>query len=89
MYFMFSPLHWENATRQTYFMDDERSSLFPSRAILNIFIYLLAALHSMWDLSSLTRDQTCASCIGSTVLTASIGSTVLTAGHPGKPLSYI
>lgn len=23
MYFMFSPLHWENATCQTYFMDDE------------------------------------------------------------------
>ena len=25
----------------------------------------LAALHGMWDLSSLTRDRTCAPCIGS------------------------
>ena len=27
------------------------------------FIYLLAASHSMWDLSSLTRDQICVPCI--------------------------
>ena len=29
-----------------------------------LFIYLLAAACSVWDLSSLTRDQTCAPCIG-------------------------
>ena len=29
-----------------------------------LFIYLLAAACSMWDLSSLARDQTCAPCIG-------------------------
>ena len=36
----------------------------------------LAALHSMWDLSFPTRDQTCAPCIASAVLTT---------GPPGKP----
>ena len=32
-----------------------------------VFIYLIffAVLCGMWDLSSLTRDQTCASCIRS------------------------
>ena len=30
-----------------------------------LFIYLLATLHDMWDLSSPTWDQTCALCIGS------------------------
>ena len=29
-----------------------------------LFIYLLAAACSVWDLSSLTRDQICAPCIG-------------------------
>ena len=29
------------------------------------FFFFLATLHSMWDLSSLTRDGTCAPCIGS------------------------
>ena len=29
-----------------------------------LFIYFLAMLHSMWDPSSRTRDQTCAPCIG-------------------------
>ena len=32
--------------------------------ILNLF-YLLAVLWGMWDISSLTRDQNCAPCIGS------------------------
>ena len=29
------------------------------------FFFFLAVLCSMWDLSSLTKDQTCALCIGS------------------------
>ena len=36
---------------------------------LNIYLFIfnfLAVLHSMWDLSSLTRDQTRAPCSGST-----------------------
>ena len=32
--------------------------------LLVFILYLLAMLHGMWDLSSLTRDQTCAACIG-------------------------
>ena len=31
-----------------------------------IFCFVLATLHSMWDLSSPTRDQICTPCIGST-----------------------
>ena len=34
--------------------------------LLFILFYFLAALCSMWDLSSLTRDQTHAPCSGST-----------------------
>ena len=30
------------------------------------FFYFLAMPHGMWDLNSLTRDQTCTPCIGST-----------------------
>ena len=37
--------------------------------------------HSMWDLSSLTRDQTCILCSGSK-------RRVLTTGPPGKPWEY-
>ena len=43
------------------------------------FFNLLVALHSMWVLSSLTRDQTDAICIGSRVLTS---------GPPGKSLLF-
>ena len=32
--------------------------------IFKVFFYL-ASLHSTWDFSSLTRDQTCPLCIGS------------------------
>ena len=35
-------------------------------------IFFLAMLHGMWDLSSLTRDQTHVPCIGSTVLTTEL-----------------
>ena len=41
--------------------------------------YLWTVLHGMWDLSSLTRDQTCAPCISSTVLTTAL---------PGKSLWF-
>ena len=38
-----------------------------SLCFLHLFCYLLlAAQRHMWDLNSLTRDQTCALCIGST-----------------------
>ena len=36
--------------------------------ILFIYFYFLATLHSMWDLSSLTRDWTHAPCSGTRVL---------------------
>ena len=39
---------------------DEASSYF-----FSFFKIFLVALHSMWDLSSLTRDQTLVPCIGS------------------------
>ena len=39
------------------------------------FFLILAMLHSMWDLSSPTRDLTCV---------PSIASAILTAGWPGK-----
>ena len=35
------------------------------RYLLIFFFFFFAALHSAWDLSSLTRDQTHAPCIGS------------------------
>ena len=35
------------------------------KAILFLFIYLLAALRSLWDLSSATRDGTHGPCGGS------------------------
>ena len=35
-------------------------------SILVFCFFFLAAMHSMWDLSSLTRDGTCHPCIGST-----------------------
>ena len=42
-----------------------RSLLFVSSLSHGIsFFFLLAAPHSMWDLSSQIRDQICASCIG-------------------------
>ena len=49
--------------------------------LILFFIYFcfLAMPHGMWDLSSLTRDRTCAPCIGR----------VLTTGPPGKPLIWI
>ena len=34
--------------------------------IFPFFFFLLAALHSMWDVSSLTRDRTCIPCSAST-----------------------
>lgn len=37
-----------------------------------IIYYYLAMPYSMWDLSSTVRDGTCASCIGSTVLTTEL-----------------
>ena len=38
-----------------------------SMAFVSLFVFsFLAALQGMWDLSSLTRDGTRASCIGST-----------------------
>ena len=44
------------------------------------FFILLAAPRGTWDLSSVARDQTCTSCIGSTVLTT---------GPPGKSPAFI
>ena len=44
----------------------------PFILFIYLFIYLLAALRGMWDLSSPTRDRTCAPCI--------------TIGLPGKSL---
>lgn len=44
---------------------------------LNFFFW--ATLHDMWDLSSPTRNRTCAPCSGSTVLTT---------GLPGKAPPY-
>ena len=42
-------------------------------AVLLLFnFYFLAKSYSLQDLSSLTRDQTCAPCIGSTVLTTGL-----------------
>ena len=43
------------------------------------FFFFLAMPHSMWDLSCLTRDQTCALC-------SEWKNTVSTAGPPGKSL---
>lgn len=41
-------------------------ALFFSFPFLSFFFsYFLATSHGMWDLSSGTRNQTCASCIGS------------------------
>ena len=34
-----------------------------SAFLFYLFMYFLAALHDMWDLSSSMRDGTCASCI--------------------------
>ena len=39
---------------------------YTERYLLIFFFFFFAALHSTWDLSSLTRDQTHAPCIGST-----------------------
>ena len=49
--------------------------------LILFFIYFcfLAMPHGMWDLSSLTRDWTCAPCIGRVLIT----------GPPGKPLIWI
>ena len=44
------------------------------------FFNFLAMPHGMWDLNSLTRDQTCTPCIGSAVLTT---------GLPGKYLEVL
>ena len=43
-------------------------------------VFDFASLCGIWDLSSHTRDRTCAPCSGSTVLTA---------GQPGKSLQVV
>ena len=43
-------------------------------------VFYFASLCGIWDLSSHTRDRTCAPCSGSTVLTA---------GQPGKSLQVV
>ena len=47
----------------------------------NIIFFFFFWPHSMWDLSSLTRDQTCIPCSGSK-------HGVLTTGPPGKSWEY-
>ena len=46
-------------------------SIFQYCKVLGFFFFgvFLAVSHVMWDLSFLTKDQTCSPCIGSTVLT--------------------
>ena len=42
-----------------------KSTLVPHSLFLVFFVFFLAIPNGMWDLSSLTKDQTCAPCPGS------------------------